>query len=156
MTTIRMYTGCTRYSRVSWREPFAIPAPDGSLRVLAVLRPPDDPELPGVWGLPAAGVRAGEDLETAARRAGRDKLGVELGGLRTWRSGATERPGYRLEMCLFRARIAGGEPDVPQPVPGVTQYVEWRWAEPEVLEPAAELGSLCCHLFLGGTARHGE
>lgn len=126
----------------------ALAAPDGSGRVLAVLRPPDDPDLPGVWGLPAGRRREGEEAEAAARRAAREKLGVEAGDLRLRRSGALEREGYRLEMDLFEARIRGGEPSVPQPAPEVTQYVEWRWAEPDVLEPAAARGSLCCRLFL--------
>lgn len=119
-------------------------------RILAVRRPPDDPDLPDAWGLPAGRIHVGEDALTAVRRTGRQKLGVELGRIRSRRSGALERPGYRLEMGLFDAVLRTGEPSVPQPVEGMTQYTEWRWARPALLEPAAIQGSLCCRLFLAG------
>ena len=45
---------------------------------LIVKRPDDDPDLPGVWGLPAVSVRDDESFELAIRRAGRQKLGVIL------------------------------------------------------------------------------
>jgi len=124
-----------------------IHTPGSPDRVLVVLRPPDDPDLPDVWGLPAGRIDVDEELEAAARRTGREKLGVELEGIAPIRSGAVSRPGYRLEMDLVRARISSGEPSVPRPVPGITQYVRWRWAQPDVLRPAHEQGSLCCTLF---------
>jgi 8-oxo-dGTP pyrophosphatase MutT (NUDIX family) len=117
-------------------------------RILAVLRPPDDPELPDVWGLPAATLRPGETTEDAARRAGTEKLGVELSIGAEIRRGSTDRLGYRLDMSLREARIVNGQPAVPQPHPEVTQYTACRWAEPSILLPAADLGSLCCRLFL--------
>ena len=52
-----------------------IEGPEG---LLLVRRPDDDENLPGVWGLPAVSLAAGESEEDAVRRAGRDKLGVEL------------------------------------------------------------------------------
>jgi len=126
----------------------AIPAPDGSEGVLVVLRPPDDPDLPNVWGLPAGRLAPEESVARAARRIAREKLGVEVADPTVLEEGGLERPGYRLEMALVRARIASGEPRVPQAGTGVTQYVDWRWGMPGVLEPAAEKGSLCCRLFL--------
>jgi 8-oxo-dGTP diphosphatase len=125
----------------------AIEAPDTSGRILAVRRPPDDPDLPDAWGLPAGRVRPEESLQAAAVRVGREKLGVEIEGVAPLRRGSTPRPDYRLEMDLVRARIASGEPVVPQPGAGVTQYSAWRWADPGVLEAAAARGSLCCRLF---------
>lgn len=124
-----------------------IASPEAPERVLAVLRPPDDPDLPDVWGLPAGRVRPGERPDAAAVRVGREKLGVELTGLRPRASGATERADYTLHMDLFEAEVAGGEPSVPQPASGATQYAEWRWAPPAILVPAMERGSLCCRLF---------
>lgn len=123
-------------------------APDQPGKVLAVLRPPDDPDLPDVWGLPAGRLAEGERPEEAARRLGREKLGVELDQVRVLRSGVADRTSYRLEMDLAGARLASGRPEVPQPGTGTTQYVRWRWADPAVLRPAAEQGSLCCRLFL--------
>ncbi|MBI4409210.1 MAG: NUDIX hydrolase [Gemmatimonadetes bacterium] len=134
---------------------FVIRNPRAPEQVLAVLRPPDDPELPDVWGLPAASERPGESAEAAVRRAGLEKLGVELEVGRELTSGRSERRGYALEMRLFEAVVKRGEPHVPQPHPEVTQYREWRWADAELFLPAADLGSLCCRLFLeseGGRA----
>ena len=56
-----------------------IEGPEG---VLLVRRPDDDESLPGVWGLPAASLRPGESELDAVRRAGRDKLGLEVLPLR--------------------------------------------------------------------------
>lgn len=121
---------------------------NASERILLVRRPPDDPELPDVWGLPAASLAPGESWEDAVRRAGREKLGVELRPFRMLHEGWASRPEYRLHMRLFEAAVTAGRPDVPQRVPGVTQYVEWTWAPPDRLRDAAERGSLCSRLCL--------
>jgi 8-oxo-dGTP diphosphatase len=127
---------------------FVIRRPDAPAELLVVLRPPDDPDLPDAWGLPAGRVRPGESWEDAVRRAGREKLGVELEVGRELNRGSLQRATYRLEMRLFEAKITRGEPRVPQDTPGVTQYRAWRWATPDALRPAAERGSLCCRLCL--------
>lgn len=98
-------------------------------RVLAVLRPPDDPELPDVWGLPATTLRPGEDWEEALIRAGREKLGVTLEPLRLLAEGERERraggpptasggPRERLRMRVYEAVIRDGEPTVANPPEG--------------------------------------
>ena len=102
-------------------------------------RPDDDESLPGVWGLPAASLADGESLEDAARRAGRDKLGVEVALLGP--------VGEELAMTDFRAEIVSGEPAVPQDGAG-TQYSELRWGELADLVPAARQGSLCSRALL--------
>ncbi len=117
-------------------------------RILAVRRPADDPELPGLWGLPAVSVGGEEDDAEAIHRLGREKLGVRFEALRDLREGTLERSSYLLHMKLYEARIVEGEPAVPQPCAGVTQYVEWTWADALVLLPAARRGSLCCRLYL--------
>ncbi|MDP2481479.1 MAG: NUDIX domain-containing protein [Candidatus Palauibacterales bacterium] len=117
-------------------------------RVLAVRRPLDDEDLPDAWGLPAGSLRPGEGWEEAVRRAGREKLGVTLRPGALLREGELERDAYRLRMRLYGASIEGGEPVVPQPVEGVTQYAEWAWAPPSQLEAAAAKGSLCSRLAL--------
>ena len=116
--------------------------------VLQVRRPPDDEDLPLAWGLPAASPDGEETWEDAVRRAARDKLGLEVEPGRVLKEGSTERPDYRLQMRLYEAKILAGEPSVPQPVRGVTQYVDWRWGEAAGLVPAAEAGSLCSRLYL--------
>jgi methylated-DNA-protein-cysteine methyltransferase-like protein len=127
----------------------AIHGPGRARRLLLVRRPPDDPDLPDVWGLPAASLRPGESWEDAANRAARDKLGVDiaLGPLRG--RGTARRGRRRLEMRLFSARIRDSAgPSVPQPVDGVTQYTACRWGRRSDLVAGAERGSLCCLLEL--------
>jgi 8-oxo-dGTP diphosphatase len=117
-------------------------------RVLVVQRPADDEDLPDAWGLPAASLGPDESWEDAVLRAGREKLGVEFAIDGELSRGSLQRATYVLEMRLFAAHIAAGLPHVPQPGTGVTQYQAWRWAEPAVLRPAAEQGSLCSRLYL--------
>jgi ADP-ribose pyrophosphatase YjhB (NUDIX family) len=117
-------------------------------RTLLVQRPPHDEDLPLAWGLPAASLRGDEDWEAAARRAARDKLGVQVVVDGVLRSGHLGRPGYRLEMRLYGVRITEGEPAVPQPADDVTQYVALRWGHAADLVPAARAGSLCSRLYL--------
>ncbi len=128
---------------------FAVFHPLDVSLVLVVQRPSDDEDLPDAWGLPAGSLRPGEDWAEAVRRAGREKLGVQLEVGPELNRGTLERTAYTLEMRLFQARILSGAPAAPQPVPGVTQYQSWRWGTAAVLEPAAAAGSLCSRLFLG-------
>jgi ADP-ribose pyrophosphatase YjhB (NUDIX family) len=115
--------------------------------LLLVRRPEGDESLPGEWGLPAATLRPGEAEEDALRRAGRDKLGVEVRPVRALGEASGERPGYRILMRDWEVEIAAGEPVVPQPGDG-TQYDSLRWGEVEELLPAARRGSLCARVLL--------
>jgi 8-oxo-dGTP diphosphatase len=113
-----------------------IEGPDG---LLLVRRPDGDESLPGIWGLPAASLGEGESEEDAVRRAGREKLGVEV---------VPVRPvGSEGAMTDWEARIADGSPSVPQEGPN-TQYSELRWGELRELQPAARQGSLCSRVLL--------
>ncbi len=120
---------------------------EGPGGVLLVRRPDDDESLPGVWGLPAGTLRPGESEREALLRVGREKLGVEVEPLEPLGTDEAQRPGHRIEMRDWSARIVAGEPRVPQPGEG-TQYVEWRWGNPEQLVPAARAGSLCARVLL--------
>jgi 8-oxo-dGTP pyrophosphatase MutT (NUDIX family) len=113
-----------------------VETPDG---LLLVRRPDDDDDLPGVWGLPAATLADGESAEAAVRRAGREKLGVEVRPL--------EREGSDGPMTGFRAEIVTGVPYVPQDGPN-TQYAELRYGELADLVPAARQGSRCSRVLL--------
>jgi 8-oxo-dGTP diphosphatase len=113
-----------------------IEGPEG---LLLVRRPDDDESLPGVWGLPAVSLAPGESQEDAVRRAGRDKLGVDVEPL--------EPVGHEGGMTDWQARVSSGKPSVPQPAPN-TQYTDLRWGEPAELVPAAREGSLCCRVLL--------
>ena len=115
--------------------------------LLLVRRPEGDESLPGEWGLPAATLRPGEAEEDAVRRAGRDKLGVEVRPVRGLGEASGERPGDRILMRDWEVEIAAGEPVVPQPGDG-TQYDSLRWGEVEELLPVARRGSLCARVLL--------
>ena len=128
----------------------AVMHPDGR-QVLIVQRPADDDDLPNAWGLPAATLQRDESWVEAARRAGREKLGVELQIGRELEQGASERADYTLEMKLFKAKMSG-VPIVPQQNGSVTQYQSWRWGTADDLEPAARAGSLCCRLYRSAAA----
>ena len=120
---------------------------EGPQGLLLVRRPDDDESLPGAWGLPAATLRPGEVEEDAVRRAGRDKLGVEVRPLRPIGEERDDRPGYRIAMRDWTVEIGSGEPAVPQRGGG-TQYDALRWGEPAELVPAARRGSLCARVLL--------
>jgi ADP-ribose pyrophosphatase YjhB (NUDIX family) len=115
--------------------------------LLLVRRPERDESLPGEWGLPAATLRQGEREEDAVRRAGRDKLGVEVRPLRATGQASGERPEYRLLMRDWEVEVVAGEPVVPQSGEG-TQYESLRWGEVDELLPAARRGSLCARVLL--------
>jgi 8-oxo-dGTP diphosphatase len=115
--------------------------------ILLVRRPEGDESLPGVWGLPAISLVEGESEEEGVRRAGRQKLGVEVRPVRVLGRTEDERPGYLIEMRDWEAEIVLGEPTVPQPGDG-TQYTDLRWGEPADLRPAARAGSLCSRVLL--------
>jgi 8-oxo-dGTP pyrophosphatase MutT (NUDIX family) len=112
---------------------------EGPGGLLLVRRPEGDESLPGVWGLPAASLGEGESEEDAVRRAGREKLGVEVAPVR-----AIGREG---RMTDWEARIVAGTPSVPQQGPN-TQYTELRWGDARELVPAARQGSLCSRALL--------
>lgn len=111
-------------------------------RILAVRRPDDDDELPGIWGLPAGTCRGSETVEDVIRRIGRDKLGVILHPMRRLESGSQVRPAYTLNMELWEATMEG-TPD----------YLQWEWAGLDLLKPGAAGGSLCCALALKSKGR---
>lgn len=130
-----------------------VPTTDAADEILAVRRPPDHEDLPDAWGLPAGSLRGHESWEDAVRRAGREKLGVDLTIDRLLNEGELTRgdparDGYVLRMRLYEARLAAGEARVPQPVAGVTQYAALEPARPERFLDAARRGSLCCRLWL--------
>jgi 8-oxo-dGTP diphosphatase len=122
---------------------------------LAVRRPddPGDP-LAGVWGLPAVTLKDGEDERTAAVRAGRVKLGVEITVGTRLGTKAADRGNYVLRLSDYEATVVSGTVLVPQPDASMTQYAELRFTDdPRMLGEAAGKGSLCAQIFLESVAR---
>lgn len=130
------------------RRAVAVRRADGL--VLAVKRP-DEPgeELPGLWGLPATTLVAGETPEDATRRLGREKLCVDLTPVRALAEGEQPRPDYSLRMTVYECAISG-EPQLPPRAPGSasTLYEAIDWLPASSFAEAAARGSLCCQLFL--------
>jgi ADP-ribose pyrophosphatase YjhB (NUDIX family) len=117
--------------------------------LLLVQRPEDDADLPGAWGLPSASLREDEDWHEAARRAGRDKLGLVLEPGIVLNEGTKQRTRYRLAMRLVDARITSGTVQLDAgPADGTTRYQAWCWAPVTELQSAADRGSLCSRLAL--------
>lgn len=111
-------------------------------QLLAIRRPDDDDELPGIWGLPAGTCRRYETVTDVIRRIGAEKLGVRMEPVRQLAFGVQDRPAYRLEMELWEASMAG-----------TPTYPDWQWAPIELLEPGSTQGSLCCELALKSKSR---
>jgi len=111
-------------------------------QILAVRRPDDDEELPGIWGLPAGTCRGTESIEDVIRRIGHDKLGVTLSPTRKLSSGTQDRTTYRLEMELWEATMEG-----------IPTHPQWQWSGLDLLNPGAANGSLCCALAIKSKSR---
>jgi hypothetical protein len=114
-------------------------------QILAIFRPEDDDELPGIWGLPAGTCRGEETVEQVISRIGREKLGVTLVPVRNVALGTQDRPAYRLEMELWEASMHG-----------TPTYREWKWGSVDLLVPGADCGSLCCQLAIKNLKRVGS
>ncbi|MFB6295074.1 MAG: NUDIX domain-containing protein, partial [Candidatus Nanohaloarchaea archaeon] len=82
-------------------------------QVLSVLRPEDDEDHPGMWGLPATSLDADETWEDAVRRAAREKLGVDVAVEAVLDEGVQSRDGYDIRLRNYRVTITAGEPSVP-------------------------------------------
>lgn len=119
--------------------------------VLAVKRPETSgEELPGLWGLPATSLRPGETPEKGARRAAREKLGLDVAVGRALGSDRQPRRTYILHMTVFEAEVGERQPHLPEaPAPAsATYYTDWQWADPSLLQEAAQEGSLCSQVYL--------
>jgi len=121
---------------------------DNRSKILLVKRPHNDNSLPNIWGLPAGSLMKNESFEACVIRSGKEKLGVQLKPLELSNEGQIEREDYIIHMKEYEVKITNGTPKVPQHVFGITQYQDWKWAEPKLLREAAKKGSLCAQLYL--------
>jgi ADP-ribose pyrophosphatase YjhB (NUDIX family) len=113
--------------------------------ILAIRRPDDDEELPGIWGLPAGTFRDGETIHDLVRRIGEQKLGVDLSPLRKLAEGSQARRTYLLQMELWEASMQG-----------IPNRADWKWADLDLLKPGQEAGSLCCDLAMATLGKRGR
>lgn len=117
-------------------------------KVLSVQRPENDPHLPNIWGLPATNLNEGETFDEAIIRAAKQKLGVEVKIIKEIGEGSLDRPGYTLQLKDFEVEVVLGEPVVPQPFTGITQYQAWKWIHHKQFIDAAKKGSLSSRIYL--------
>ena len=117
-------------------------------KIMIVQRPYEDENLPGIWGLPAGNVREKEAFNEAVIRSGREKLGVKLKPVKFIGRGDIKREDYVLHMEEYEVQITSGEPKVPQPIRGITQYTKWHWGVSSDLRESASKGSLCSQIYL--------
>ena len=116
--------------------------------ILAVRRPDDDSEFPGLWGLPACSMEKNESFESAAYRIGPEKLGVHVTVGSRIAKGTQNRSNYQLKMVLFESISPSELITLPNSLAGKTYYTDWRWVELSYFKDSAEKGSLCCELLI--------
>jgi len=117
--------------------------------IVSVLRPEEDQDHPGAWGLPATSLKEGEDWEDAVHRAAENKLGVDVSIEGLMSEGGQARDEYGITLRNYRVEIESGEVEVDRGQTEGTDYVEWSWRPPNALRDTAEDSeSLCTTLLL--------
>jgi 8-oxo-dGTP pyrophosphatase MutT (NUDIX family) len=113
-------------------------------------RPLDDDSMPGYWGFPAASKKNPEESwEDTVKRAAKIKLGVDVKITKLIGEDTADRGKYILILRDYEVEIISGEPEVPQNVSGVTQYIDKKWTTDVAdLKKSAKEGSLCSRIFL--------
>ena len=130
------------------KESVAIVIKNSNGSFLAVQRADDD-SFGNMWGLPAASVRRGEELEDTAKRAAKDKLGVDIDILETIGSMTLDKGDCFEHLTEYLVDIVSGEILLETRDPSVSRYKEFKYSnEPSILIPAAQSGSICSRIFL--------
>ena len=75
-------------------------------------------------------------------------MGVELEVSNFVGEGQIERDLFINSMKEYEAKILDGQGSVPQSVPGVSQYANWKWGTGQDLLRTARAGGLCDQIFL--------
>lgn len=127
---------------------YVIKNPEDENKFVAIKRPKDDEDLPGVWGLPAGSIKEDESFEEACIRLAKNKLGVDVKILKFIGRGNIDRGEYILHGEEFLVEIVSGEIDVDLEGVKGTKYIDWKWALPEDLREASSKGSLCSSIYL--------
>ena len=120
-------------------------------KVLLVLRPQDDKELPGIWGLPATTCQSMESEDMAARRIGPQKLSRALRFGCKLASDNQVYTDHALEMTLYEASLEDTTPGLIKEISGIsniTLYIKWQWNVLAMFKTSANQGSLCSRIIL--------
>lgn len=116
-------------------------------KMVLVKRNGKDRYLPLVWSFPAGYVEENERVEDAARRAGREKLNLELQIGKLIGRGNMDRGDHVLHMEVFDSWILSGDINLRRNRDHINEYVSWEWGEKYELEEAARKGSLGANIF---------
>ena len=115
---------------------------------LAVKRATDD-SFAGHWGLPAASLRDYETQVDTAKRAAKDKLGVDIEILETIGDRTEDKGDYDEHLTEYLVHSVNGEVSLDVRDPSVSKYAEFGYFnDPTILIPAAKGGSICSRIFL--------
>ncbi len=123
--------------------------PINAKEFLIVKRPPEDEDLPNVYGLPAGTIKNGELPEQAVIRIGKEKLNTEIKPSKFVGSKYIDRGSYILILMDIEANLLGKAPNVADAVTTNTKYVDQMWTSDYTkLVEAASKGSLCTQIIL--------
>ena len=130
------------------KESVAIVIEDDQGAFLVVKRASDD-SFAGHWGLPAASLRNNETREDTAKRAAKDKLGVNIEIVGTIGDRTEDKGEYLEHLTEYLVKITEGEISLETRDPSVSRYADFKYADdPRILIPAAQGGSICSRIFL--------
>ena len=127
----------------------ALQNPNNPSQILVVKRPPEDENLPNVWGLPAVVVEEDELPEVAVKRLGLEKLSTSIEPVSYLGIKRADRGSYELILMDIVANLIGEPPSVIDAPTNNTKYVDQKWTSDfSILLEAATKGSLCSQIFL--------
>jgi ADP-ribose pyrophosphatase YjhB (NUDIX family) len=130
------------------KEAVAIVVIDASGTFLTVQRADND-SFAGLWGLPAASPRNNETLHDSARRAAKDKLGVDVEIVNKVGDMTVDKGDYLEHLTEFQVKITSGAISLKRRDPSVSHYTAFKYTnDPAILVPAAQHGSICSRIFL--------
>jgi ADP-ribose pyrophosphatase YjhB (NUDIX family) len=109
---------------------------------LFALRSPNKKSFPLTWSLPSHMVADGETPEATIARIGTHKLGVKLASVRLLNEGYGDRPGFRLFMHDYEAKIVDGTPYIAS-----DDYVELKWTETASFLATLPIKGECTRLY---------
>lgn len=130
------------------KESVAIVIKNKNGSFLLVKRAGDD-SFADMWGLPAASVRDNETTEDTAKRAAKDKLGVDIEIVDTLGDMALDKGEYSQHLTEYLVKIVSGEVSLKIRDPSVSRYQQYIYSDDlSLLIPAAKNGSICSRIFL--------
>lgn len=119
------------------KESVAIVIQNDRGEFLVVQRANDD-SFAGNWGLPAASLKGNETSEDMAKRAAKDKLGVDIEIISTIGDRTEDKGEYLEHLTEYLVRITNGEPSLETRDPSVSRYTAFKFTDDaSILIPAA-------------------